>query len=413
MKLSSTMLQELIRSDKGMLRFEQAGYWIEIRLAESSDETLGDTQEQESFSRTDTTPTIELSSYSELSNMHGPNEEDDELSSTVESDSFPTMDVPIRGPLTPSAEFPLSPGGKKKKGSTDPELSAARLRPQPVDPASLLDSNWVPPWLNRFRLLRATDTLPAFGILFERLSVNLEESKHFTFYFEQPVSLHAAKNLGLECLLSIPIPLSEDPHDPPAHRLIGRCFDGSYMILYRGAEGQVRFAPVEVEKNQFQIALLEGEVLFEENELDELFGRKSSSSEKLRAKETIRSLKAKTNPSLGRVQPPIVMLHPTPPPTSSQALSGEKAVPVDIDLLNHLDEHRTQNPQDVWQESDEPEQISLRHTTGILYQGKSVLLRGGLYYDSKRNEYILEDRRTGDSWVLSIDKGLLLWLQQE
>ena len=282
------------------------------------------------------------------------------------------------------------------------------------------DATWRPPWLGRHRMLRANDTLYVLNLLFKRSAVPLERSPELRRLITESANfLEDAKTQGVQETLPISIPIAEESGEPPVHRLVGRRENNSFVLFHKKKEtGEFFFSDIEAD-GTLQIALIEGEDLLSEDELTDLFQNNARGEKPTReaANSMARQVQSKIQPPPGQStdsgERPEPALTFAPKPKPDPAQNAQRAIPVNMRLLNRFTYSRGNNIEGLWDPNVLKGMVIYKKSLVTLFIGDNQRVEGILAFVIKNNAYMVFDRRNNRYVPLKTDGTQRLWLRKE
>lgn len=281
---------------------------------------------------------------------------------------------------------------------------------------NLAGDSWISHPYFRYRLLRENDTLSALDKLFRRKTVSPAQ---LTSLFQLPLdyidSVQFAHEHGIIEILSQSVPFCDTPNSMPVYRVVGRRQDGQYMILIQHNQ-TMTFVQLSAAHSVLQIALIEGEDLFTEAELADLFqtnSYKSSPKEaQAKAQQIQHKLQSGTFQSTTHSHDQAIF---SPPDTlkakDDNALN--RSIDVDQRLIKRFDYQRNNDHKNLWDLDMQPGIAIFRDNTATLYIDAQVIIEGLLLCLLKHNQYIVFDRRTKRSVHLQPNTNQKIWLRRK
>ncbi len=426
LELPSLIWQSLLQNPERKLTIQQEGYLIEIRIVErlveeevASSEKVATAKSKDSMYATNP----KIPEITDVQSVIDPSlfVDDFEDKKTTTQTPSPLVDsASSRAGMIPPPPPPLKNRSKNNSsmrlelldenpastplpvisGQLVEEETAASPTPSP----SPMNINSTP----SYRLLRTTDTPIVLRWLFDRLGVPCEQSIHLqqlsSNYPQSPLEL--AKEAGIKQMLSIPIPISESPSDPPSYRLIGEFQNSQFALLYQDDNGKLCFAPIFEDGGTLQIALQEGEELLTREELTALFQQGARYTTPEQARKSALDLQHKLANS--QAAPP--SQNPTFRPAMLQQ-NFTKTIPVDERLLKRLHFNRTHDDQNLWDTDLQPGVAIFRNNLATLYENGKPIIEGILICLISQNRFMIFDRRNKRSASLDPNANQELWLR--
>lgn len=261
------------------------------------------------------------------------------------------------------------------------------------------------------RLLRTTDTPIALHMLFKRLSLPIDQSIHLKHLptTGDLTPLELAQRAAVKFLLSRPIPICEDPNDPPSYRLIGQLHNGDFVLFYQDQQGILSFAPIYEDGGTLQIALKEGEQLLTEAELTQIFQLGARFVGPEVAKQKALQLQHQLQPDEAPAKKENQF---TLRPANTRNNAKIRKIKVTTHLIQRLNHNRIQDDNTAWDESLQPGIAVFRNNLATLYQNEKPLLEGVLICVISQGSFMIFDRRSKKRASLEPNANQTIWIRR-